>query len=391
MVGAVFVLSALAFGALGSVSVFLKPLTAEFGWTRAETAFGYTLMSFAAASFGLLWGALADRIGTRWFGVAGAIAMAGCLWLLSGQSALWQFYLGYFLFGAFGNALVGPPLFANVGFWFKRRPGLALGITAAGGAFGQGVVPWLAGFAITAYGWQGAYVLLAAVYLAIALPVGLLIRECPARLQPSTTSDSEEFPLATWEVVAWISAAIIFCCNCMAVPIVHLVPLLTDAGSSLADATNVLMLLMFCGVAGRVVGGQLGDTIGPLRAYLLMSLGQTLTVLWFPYLTQSAGLYLLAAAFGFAYSGVMSSILVCVRHMVPAHSAGRAMSITQFFGWLGMGMGGFMGGWLYDSQGSYQWSYGFAAAAGVINLLILLSFTLRLRGSGKATPAFQAG
>ena len=56
MVFAVFVLSALSFGALGSISVFLKPLAAEFGWSRGETAFGYTIISFSSALFGILWG-----------------------------------------------------------------------------------------------------------------------------------------------------------------------------------------------------------------------------------------------------------------------------------------------------------------------------------------------
>ena len=77
--------------------------------------------------------------------------------------------------------------------------------------------------------------------------------------------------------VAWISAAIIFCCICMSVPIVHLVPLLTDRGISLNSATQVLMVLMFSGAFGRVLGGRLGDTIGALPAYMLMSLGQTIS------------------------------------------------------------------------------------------------------------------
>ncbi len=392
VVFAVFVLSALSFGALGSISVFLKPLATEFGWTRGETAFGYTAISFSSAAFGVLWGTVADRYGSRWFGVVAALSMTLSLFLLSRQATIYHFYAFYFLFGAFGNGLISSPLFANVGFWFRSNPGLALGITASGGAFGQGVVPYFAGTAIAAYGWQSAYQLMALAYLLIALPVGLLIRESPRREQARVNASVEvrDFPLSNFEVVVWISIAVIFCCNCMAVPIVHLVPLLTDAGHSVDFATGVLMVLMFCGVAGRILGGKLADSIGALPAYMLMSLGQTVSVFWFPHMEGNTALYALAAFFGFTYSGVMSCILVCTRMMVSARFAGRAMAITSFFGWGGMGMGGFLGGYLFDLKGTYQTSFAFAAVMGVINLVVLALFYLRIRSARLGGPAALA-
>ena len=379
MVAVVFVLSSLSFGALASISVFLKPLSAAFGWGRGETALGYTVAAFSSALFGVLWGYLADRVGTRWFGVVGALAMTACLLLLSAQSSLLEFYAYYFLYGAFGNALVGSPLFANVAFWFRNNPGLALGITAAGGAFGQGIVPFAAGLLIDAYGWEGAYRAMAWAYLVIALPIAFLIRESPLREHARGASAiPHHFPLSEWEVVAWLSVAIVFCCNTMSVPIVHLVPLLTDAGRSVQSATSVLMTLMFAGVFGRIFGGKLGDVIGPLPAYITMSLGQTVFVIWFPHVNSPVGLYALAAGFGFTYSGVMTSILVCTRMMVSAGFAARAMSITAFFGWAGMGSGAFFGGLFFDWQGSYVYAYAFAGAMGVVNLVVLSAFVTRV-------------
>ena len=382
LVGIVFILSTLSFGALGAVSVFLKPLATEFGWSRGETAFGYTAIAFSAALFGVLWGVIADRFGTRWFGLIATFAMTGALLLLARQETVVEFYAFYFLFGALGNAVVSAPLFANVGFWFKQRPGLALGITAAGGAFGQGVVPYFAGLGIETWGWRDTYEAMAWIYLASALPLSFFIRESPQRMAERAEPISSEtrFVLSDWEVIGWISVAVIFCCNCMSVPIVHLVPLLTDDGMPLETATGVLMVLMFAGVAGRIFGGQLGDRIGALPAYLLMSLGQTLFVVWFPHINGLLSLYALALAFGFTYSGVMSSILVCTRTMVAARLGARAMSLTSFFGWMGMGMGGFVGGVLYDQTGDYLWSYGWACAAGVINLIVLGVFWARIRG-----------
>jgi MFS family permease len=389
MVFAVFTLSALAFGTLGTISVFLKPLSTEFGWTRGETSLGYTVISFSSAIFGILWGYIADKYGTRYFGFIAAIAMAGSLFALSGQQSIYQFYGLYFLFGAFGNAMVTSPLFANVGFWFTHKPGLALGVTASGGAVGQGVVPYLCAMSLEQYGWQTTYVISAVVYFCIAFPIAFLIKESPLREVARNNPEVEvrNFPLSEREVIIWISMAIIFCCNCMAVPIVHLVPLLTDNGRTLDEATTVLTLLMFSGAFGRIVGGKLGDTIGALPGYILMSAGQTVSVLWFPYFHSDLSLYLLAIVFGFTYSGVMSSILVCTRNMVSARYSGRAMSITSFFGWIGMGTGGVVGGLLFDATGNYDYSFTYAAGVGVINLIILGLFFMRIKTQGALKPA----
>ncbi len=381
MVACVFILSALSFGALASISVFLKPLALEFGWSRGQTSLSYTVISFSSAVFGVFWGYIADKYGTRWFGIVAAIMMSLSLFLLSKQTSIYHFYGFYFLFGAFGNAMVTSPLFANVGFWFRNNPGLALGITAAGGAVGQGLIPYFSGVIIETDGWRAAYYFMAIIYLAIAIPAALFIRESPWREQARTSTEEEprDFPLSEKEAITWLCSAVIFCCICMSVPIVHLVPLLTDAEFSIEFATSVLMVLMFCGAFGRILGGKLGDVIGALPAYLLMSLGQTVSVIWFPYVTNPIGLYFLAAFFGFTYSGVMSSILVTTRMVVSAKFAGRANSLGSFFGWTGMGMGGFFGGYFFDLYGDYFWSFAFASFMGVINLLILLRFLARIK------------
>ena len=392
MVFVVFVLSGLAFGSLASISVFLKPVSLEFGWSRGQTSFAYTLASFASAAFGVMWGQLADKYGTKWFGTIGAICMSLTLVSLSSLDSIIQFYILYFLFGAFGCALLFSPLYANVGFWFRENPGLALGIAASGGAIGQAFIPHISGVLIESGGWEDAYIKLAIIYIIIAFPVSLLIKESPWRITARTKDESEsrDFPLSEKEVVAWISFAVIFCCVCMSVPIMHLVPLLTDAGFTLEFATSVLMVLMICGAFGRIFGGILGDRIGALPGYILMSLGQTVFVVWFPHLSSPAGIYLLAAFFGFTYSGVMSSILVCTRMMVSAKYGARAMSLTSFFGWIGMGLGGFLGGYFFDVYGDYSWAFTFAGIMGLINLVILSQFWLRIRNAKKGLEGLES-
>ncbi len=381
MVLVVFVLSGLAFGSMASISVFLKPVSLEFGWSRGQTSFAYTIASLASAVFGVFWGQVADKYGTRWFGFVGAISMSLVLFALSSFNSIAQFYVLYFLFGAMGSALLFSPLYANVGFWFRENPGLALGLAASGGAIGQAFIPHLSGILIESSGWKLAYVNLAIIYILISLPIAFLIKESPWRINARNQEEQEErnFPLSETQVVAWISIAVIFCCVCMSIPIMHLVPMLTDKGFSLEFATSVLMILMICGAFGRILGGMLGDYIGALPAYIIMSLGQTIFVVWFPHLISPSIVYVMAALFGFTYSGVMSSILVCTRMMVSAKFGARAMSLTSFFGWIGMGLGGFLGGYFFDIYGDYNWAFTFAGLSGIINLFILSLFFMNIR------------
>ena len=381
MVLVVFVLSGLAFGSMASISVFLKPVSLEFGWSRGQTSFAYTVASLSSAVFGVLWGQVADKYGTKWFGFVGAICMSLVLFALSSLDSIAQFYTLYFLFGAMGSALLFSPLYANVGFWFKENPGLALGLAASGGAIGQAFIPHLSGILIESSGWKLAYVNLAIIYIFISLPISFLIKESPWRINARNQEEEEErgFPLSEKEVVAWISVAVIFCCICMSIPIMHLVPLLTDKGFSLEFATSVLMILMICGAFGRILGGMLGDYIGALPGYILMSLGQTIFVVWFPHLISPVLIYVMAALFGFTYSGVMSSILVCTRVMVSAKFGARAMSLTSLFGWIGMGLGGFLGGYFFDIYGDYNWAFTFAGITGIFNLFILALFFVNIR------------
>ena len=381
MVLVVFVLSGLAFGSMASISVFLKPVSFEFGWSRGQTSFAYTVASLSSAVFGVLWGQVADKYGTKWFGFVGAICMSLVLFALSSLDSIFQFYTLYFLFGAMGSALLFSPLYANVGFWFKENPGLALGLAASGGAIGQAFIPHLSGILIESSGWKMAYVNLAIIYILISLRIAFLIKESPWRINARNQEEEEDrnFPLSEKEVVSWISVAVIFCCICMSIPIMHLVPLLTDKGFSLEFATSVLMILMICGAFGRILGGMLGDYIGALPGYILMSLGQTIFVVWFPHLISPTSIYVLAALFGFTYSGVMSSILVCTRIMVSAKFGARAMSLTSLFGWIGMGLGGFLGGYFFDIYGDYSWAFAFAGITGIANLFILALFFMNIR------------
>jgi MFS family permease len=383
-----FTLSSISFGVLASVGVFLKPLAADFGWSRGSLSFGYSAITLATAFSGLFWSYIADRFGSRWLVLFGSITLGIPLLLLSGMETITEFYLYYFIFGAFGHATVTGPLYANVGIWFTKNVGLAIGLTVAGGAFGQGVVPYIVRYLIDKDDWQTAYSTLGIAYLILAIPVALLVRDSPRRAlviaeAAPTQKDGNPFPLSPTIVVLWISCAVIFCCISMAIPVVHLVPLLTDNGLSPQDAVTVFLFLMISGVFGRIFGGKLADRIGALQSYAGMSVLQTSVIFIFPHTQNIVFIYILAIIFGIAFSGVMVSFLVCVRMMVPGRYLARSMATVGMSGWIGMGLGGWQGGYIFDLTGDYLWSYGSGSIAGIINLIILYFFYKHIRKESK--------
>ena len=389
MVVATFTLGVISFGVLSSVGVFLKPLEAEFGWSRGSLSFGYSAITLATAFAGILWGMLADRYGTRWFVLFGAVIIGFPLLLLSTMDSVIEFYLYYFLFGALSHATVTGLLYANVGLWFTRNIGLAIGLAVSGGAVGQGTVPVIVRYLINHYDWQTAYSTLGIAYIILAIPIALFVRDSPRLYsvqshEPPKQRDGTPFPLSPTVVVAWIGTAVVFCCVAMAVPIVHLVPLLTDQGMSPNQAVIVFFTLMATGAFGRIFGGKLADHIGALQSYICMSVLQTAVIFLFPHVQNTILMYALAIIFGLAFSGVMASFLVSVRMMIPANYLARGMAIVSATGWIGMGLGGWQGGIAFDLTGDYIWAYANGSIAGIINLIILTLFFLHIRrGDGR--------
>jgi predicted MFS family arabinose efflux permease len=166
----------------------------------------------------------------------------------------------------------------------------------------------------------------------------------------------------------------------MGTAMVHAVVIAEDAGIGAKEAAGVILLIYVSGFFGRIAFGKLSDHIGSIRAYWLASFGQTVLIFWFTQLQSVSGFYAHAVIFGFFMSGVMTGLIVCVRELTPAHMRGISNGIVVLLAWIGMGLGGYQGGLFFDLSGAYEISYANAAAAGVVNLVVvgsLYSFVRR--------------
>lgn len=373
-------------GALISISTFLKPISADFGWLRGETSFAYMAGAIAMGFGGMVMGYLSDRYSTRPVVAAGVICLGGSLLLLATQSSLWQFYLYYCILGGLGAASLDAPLLANVGGWFDRNKGLALGLALAGRALGQGLVPFAGGLLIEVYGWRGAYVVLGILCMVGLLPLTLLVRNPPgwaeakaASQQASSSELQSAYPVSPKLVVAWLGGAALFCCICMGTTMVHAVAIAQDAGVGAKEAAAVILLIYVSGFFGRVAFGKFSDHIGGIRSYWLASFGQTVLIYWFTQMHHVIGFYVLAVVFGFFMSGVMTGLIVSVRELTPAHMRGMSNGLVFLTAWIGMGLGGYQAGYFFDLSGAYLVSYVNAVVMGTINLVIVGSLYVYVR------------
>ncbi|MEM6824215.1 MAG: MFS transporter [Pseudomonadota bacterium] len=389
IVASASVILAVVMGQLvNGLSVYFVPLEASFGWTRGDIALINTAGLAGIALGGIVMGRLADRFPIRPIALLG-VAVAGLAGVAASQAtALWQLYILYFLAGALGGGAVFAPLMALVGSWFTRGAGLAIGIASAGQAMGQGGMPFTGALLIETLGWRGAMAAQGLGTLVLLLPLALLLRNPPATPGAGAVVSGGVDGLSNRAVTVWLSAAIFFCCTCMAVPLMHLVPYLQACGIPVTDAGGVLFFMLIIAIAGRVAFGRYADMVGALPAYFTASLWQTALVFGFTGLVTLEMLYPYAAIYGFGYAGVMTTVLVTARTLTEPSRRASSMGIILAFGWFGHGFGGWQGGFLFDLTGSYSATFAVAAIAGAVNLALVGALWVRVSRRRAGIAAF---
>ena len=367
----------MAFGAIGTVAVFLEPLAAEFAWPRADVSAAYSVATIATGLGGIAMGHFADRMPVRRVALLGALVPGVAFLFLSGLQSTLELYVLYAVMGLVGIGAIMAPLNSLASLWLARNPGLAIGIVSAGGAAGQGLVPYFARYVIVTEGWRQAYLTLGVLFIGLMVPLALLLRDAPRRAPGMQARDPNA--QSRVKLLALLSLAAALCCVCMGTPLVHVVTLGSDRGLAGRDAAGLLAVLMVAGMAGRVVFGRIADRAGSLQTYIAASAGQTALAFLFPYATGAAQLYILSALFGLVFSGAMTSFLTCAREYAPAGRTGLSIGVVMFFAWVGMALGAWQGGLFYDLCGDYFTSFANASLAGVVNLLILGLLVLHTR------------
>jgi MFS family permease len=361
---------AMGFGGLGLITVFMGPMEVDLGWSRSDTSLAYALSTAGMALGGLFWGRLSDRIDVRLLLALGAAGMVASLLMMSMLHSLPLFYIAHVIYGGFGFSTLYSPLLSTSGEWFPERRGLVMGVVTAGGAAGQGLLPFFASFLINAFGWRWAFVGTGCTLLA-ALALALPVLRWPQGTRAPVTSCADDAARAERPTVTVLAVAAFLCCMCMGVPVVHMASFIGAVCRSPSVGVTSLVIAMVAGAVGRICCGFIADRIGPLKAYAVASTIQTACVMAFPALGDSLSFMALSALFGFGFAGNMTCLSLCVRQAVPAGRFGGALGAVMMIAWAGMATGGYVGGVLFDLSRSYTLSFMLAAVSGVLNLGVI--------------------
>jgi MFS family permease len=394
-------LVSLLLGTVGSagmyvVAVVLPELQAEFGTGRTGASLPYTMTMIGFGAGSITMGTLTDRLRIFIPMLMGAVFLAAGFIGASQSGSIVAFAVASFFVGV-GSSATFAPLVADISLWFQRRRGMAVAIVACGnyvaGAIWPQVVEWLIGTS----GWRHAYVVVGVVSIAIVFALAWILRPNPpglhnpnpalntargigiAETPPAGKPDRPlGMPTNLLQLLLCISG--ISCCVAMSMPQVHIVALCADLGYGTARGAQMLSLMLGAGIVSRLIFGWVSDHIGGARTLLLGAILQCIALIAFLPNQSVDMLFVASAMFGLFQGGIVPSYAMIAREVFRPEQAGTRVSLVLTATLLGMALGGWLSGAIYDLTLSYDYAFLNGIAWNLVTITI--SAFLVIRGGG---------
>jgi MFS family permease len=370
-----------------SVVVVLPAVQAEFGVDRAAASLPYTMTMVGFAAGNVFLGRIVDRTGI----VLPLIAAAGALFvgyiLAAMVTSIWMFALLQALVG-FGSAATFGPLIADLSHWFDKRRGVAVAAAASGNYFGGAIWPIVMQSLMSGDGWRFTYTTIGILCLAMIPLTMLLRRRAPhvgAAVGAAPSRQPRPIDLSPRALQMLLAVAGIGCCMAMAMPQVHIVAYCVDLGFGVARGAEMLSLMLVGGIVSRLASGFLADYIGGVKTLLIGSVLQCLALFAYIPFDGLASLYIVSLVFGLSQGGIVPAYAIIIREYLPAAEAGQRVGLVIMATIVGMAVGGWMSGWIYDLTGSYSAAFLNGIAWNMLNILIMLVILWRTRQPHLAT------
>ena len=390
------------------VSVVLPAVQAEFGVGRADASLPYTLMMVCLGLGGIWTGRMADRHGLMPVLCVGAVAVCGGFVWAGLSGSIWGFGLAHGLMGLIGSSATFAPLMADTALWWNKRRGIAVAICASGNYIAGALWPPIVQHGIELIGWRHTYVLLGIVCGVGMLLLALRMRQrapvaqmdaASAAVAPAASGAapsplpldrSRPFGLRPLHAQLLLCVAGVACCVAMAMPQVHIVAYCTDLGFGAARGAEMLSLMLACGIVSRLVSGLICDRIGGVRTLLLGSALQGVGLALFLPCDGLVPLYVISAMFGLFQGGIVPAYAIIIREYFAPQEAGARVGAVIMATLIGMALGGWMSGWIFDLTGSYRAAFLNGMGWNLLNLSIVGWLFWRVRrqsgGVGRVQP-----
>jgi len=364
-----------------SFMVALPALQTDFSVGRAEASFPFTMVMLGFAGGGVLMGRLADRFGIAVPLAIGALAVAAG-YLATGMAPnLWLVSLAHALIGLGCSASFGP-LMADISHWFVQRRGIAVAIAASGNYIAGTIWPPVVQHFIATSGWRathigiGLFCLVAMLPLTFALRRRLSIHDSEA---DNATDRMTEVPLSPFALQVLLCIAGVACCVAMSMPQVHIVAYCGDLGYGVARGAEMLSLMLGFGIVSRIGSGFIADRIGGVRTLLLGSVLQGVALFLYLWFDGLISLYVISALFGLFQGGIVPSYAIIVREYFPPREAATRVGLVLMATLIGMALGGWLSGLVFDLTGSYRAAFLNGLAWNLVNVAIMVWLLQRTR------------
>ena len=383
VVGAGMLLTCVGIGSMLSLAVFLQPIATDTGWSLSGISMAATLdfLCMGAASF--FWGALSDRLGTRVVVLSGSVLLGTGLIAASRATALLEFQL---LFGVLIGVAIGSyyaPMMAAATAWLEHRRSLAAALVSAGMGMGSMTISPLAAWLLTSLDWRSAMLTIGAATWALLIPASVLVRPPPSAVHGTDAAAPApadcDYPLTGSQALltpqfAALAITHFACCAAHSGPLFHMVSYVAFCGVPALLAVSVFGLAGLSGLGGRIALGLIADRIGAKPTLVAGLLIQALAISAYLYVGALGEFYALSVIFGLAYGGVMPLYAVLVSDSFGPRIMGTTFGAVSMFANLGMALGPWAGGYVFDTYGSYAWLYIGSFSAGLGAVLVSLTF-----------------
>jgi MFS family permease len=377
---------ALALGTIGSVGMWsfvvaLPAVQADFGLARGEASLPFTLTMIGFGAGGIVLGRMADRFGIVIPVVIGALAL-GSGYVLSGVAGnLWQFALAQGLIG-FGSSGTFGPLMTDISHWFSRRRGIAVALASCGNYLAGAIWPPIIQHFISTDGWRTTQTGIGIVCVVTILPLVLgMRRRPPPQLAASSgaggTGALGLLGISSNALMMLLFVAGIACCVAMAMPQVHIVAYCGDLGYGPARGAEMLSAMLGFGLISRIAGGFIADRIGGVATLLISSALQGVALFLYLQFDGLFSLYVISALFGLFQGSIVPMYAIIVREYFAPQEAGIRLGFVLMATLVGMALGGWMSGWIFDLTGSYQAAFLNGLAWNLVNVSIMLWLLFR--------------
>ncbi|WP_417684727.1 MFS transporter [Roseibium sp.] len=383
-------LSTLGGAGMWAVVVVLPAVQADYGVDRSDASIPYTLTMLGFAAGNVLIGRWVDRSGIFRPVIGSALALGAGFSLAALSADIRTFSLAQGFLVGIGTAATFGPLLADLSHFFEKRRGIAVAAAACGNYLAGVLWPSFIQWSFTFTDWRSTYFMIAAICVATMVPLSFFLRRPPPIRSDPAHGASASFGLrqanmSPRALQGLLVLAGLGCCVAMSMPQVHIVAYCVDLGYGVARGADMLAIMLGAGIFSRLASGLLADRIGGVKTLLVGSVGQCLALFLYLPFDGLASLYLVSLIFGLAQGGIVPSYAVIVREYLPAREAGQRVGFVIMATVLGMALGGWMSGWIYDLTGSYEAAFVNGIAWNFLNIGVMV--LIMMRGRERAAAA----